>query len=61
MHPRDRDAVAKYRECEKAVKAAAFAAAIETEETMPLSQTINLDKIGAFCRYAHAPFIQTHR
>ena len=49
MHPRDRDAVAKYRECDKAVKAAAFAAAIQTEETMPLSETINFDKIGAPC------------
>jgi hypothetical protein len=47
VHPRDKDAVAKFRECEKEVKAAAFAAAIQTEETMPLSETINLDKIGA--------------
>lgn len=39
--------MAKYRECEKAVKAAAFAEAIQTKETMPLSQTINLDKFGA--------------
>lgn len=40
--------MAKYKECEKAVKAAAFAAAIQTEETMPLSETINLDKFGAW-------------
>jgi len=45
VHPRDKDAVAKLRECEKAVKAAAFAAAIQTEESMPLSQTIHPDSI----------------
>jgi serine/threonine-protein phosphatase 5 len=45
VHPRDRDAVAKLRECEKCVKIAAFAAAIQTEDSMPLSQTINVDAI----------------
>ena len=33
------------QECEKAVKMQAFAEAIQTEETMPLSQTVNVDNI----------------
>ncbi|GAB5033816.1 serine threonine-protein phosphatase 5 [Nannochloropsis oceanica] len=45
VHPRDKDAAAKFRECEKAVKAAAFAAAIQTEDSMPLSQTVQPDSI----------------
>lgn len=40
--PKDRDARAKLALCEKAVKEAAFAEAIQSEETMPLSSTINV-------------------
>jgi serine/threonine-protein phosphatase 5 len=40
--PKDRDARAKLALCEKAVKEAAFAEAIQSEETMPLSATINV-------------------
>lgn len=39
------------QECEKAVKAAAFAAAIQTEETMPLSETVNVDNIVVEASY----------
>lgn len=45
LHPKDKDAMAKYRECDKQVKAAAFAAAIQTEDTMPVSQTISVESI----------------
>jgi len=39
LKPRDKDARAKYAECDRLVKEAAFAAAIESEETIPLSQS----------------------
>ena len=37
--PKDRDARMRYSECDKMVKQAAFAAAIQSEETAPLSDT----------------------
>ena len=39
LKPKDRDARARYGECDKLVKEAAFAAAIESAETEPLSDT----------------------
>ena len=36
-HPKDKQARGKYKECEKALKEARFAAAIESEETAPFS------------------------
>mmetsp|Transcript_25083 Transcript_25083/g.36848 ORF Transcript_25083/g.36848 Transcript_25083/m.36848 type:complete len:527 (-) Transcript_25083:6-1586(-) len=41
LKPRDKDARAKFNACEKAVKQILFAAAIESEETAPLCETIN--------------------
>mmetsp|Transcript_15393 Transcript_15393/g.19234 ORF Transcript_15393/g.19234 Transcript_15393/m.19234 type:complete len:490 (-) Transcript_15393:160-1629(-) len=46
LKPKDRDARAKLAECEKAVREAAFAMAIESEETLPLSSIFDADKIG---------------
>ena len=46
MVPKDKQARAKYKECDKAVKEAAFAAAIVSEETAPFSMDpsrINVD------------------
>ena len=45
LRPQDRDARAKLQECEKAVREAAFAAAIESEETIPLSSTLDVAAI----------------
>lgn len=39
LKPKDRDARVRYAECDKMVKEAAFAAAIESDETIPLSQS----------------------
>mmetsp|Transcript_7183 Transcript_7183/g.10507 ORF Transcript_7183/g.10507 Transcript_7183/m.10507 type:complete len:511 (+) Transcript_7183:198-1730(+) len=39
LRPKDRDARMRYAECDKLVKKAAFAAAIESEETIPLSDS----------------------
>ena len=41
LKPKDQDARAKLALCEKAVKEVAFAGAIQSEETMPLSATLN--------------------
>ncbi|GMH50657.1 hypothetical protein TrRE_jg2372 [Triparma retinervis] len=41
MKPKDRDARAKLAACTKAVNEAAFAMAIESDETAPLSQTLD--------------------
>ena len=46
MVPKDKQARAKYKECDKAVKEAMFAAAIVSEETAPFSMDptrINVD------------------
>ena len=40
LRPKDKDARAKLGECDKAIKEAAFAAAILSEETVPLSDTL---------------------
>jgi len=45
QRPRDRDARNKLGACDKAVKEAAFSAAIESSETEPLSSTINVENI----------------
>lgn len=39
LRPKDRDARMRFAECEKMVKEAAFAAAIQSEETIPLSES----------------------
>ncbi len=39
LRPKDRDARARYAECDKRVKEAAFAAAIQSAETVPLSES----------------------
>ena len=44
--PRDRDAVAKYTECNKIVKQQAFARAIAVESAKSVAETIDLDSIG---------------
>ncbi|POM79022.1 Serine/threonine-protein phosphatase 5 [Phytophthora palmivora] len=41
MKPQDRDARAKLKLCEKIIKEAAFAAAIQSERNLPLSETID--------------------
>ncbi|KAL7505567.1 hypothetical protein ACHAXN_003024 [Cyclotella atomus] len=45
LRPKDRDARNKLAECEKAVREAAFAAAILSEETAPLSETFKPESI----------------
>ena len=45
LRPKDKDARAKLSECEKAVREAAFAAAILSEESAPLSDTFNPESI----------------
>lgn len=46
LKPKDRDARAKLAECEKAVREAAFADAIVSEQTAPLSTTYNPNDIS---------------
>lgn len=46
MKPQDKDARAKLKLCEKIIKEAAFAAAIQSERNLPLSETIDVDAIG---------------
>lgn len=43
--PNDKDAQAKLKLCEKIVREAAFAAAIESEHNLPISATIDVDSI----------------
>lgn len=45
LRPKDRDARAKLSACDKAVREAAFAAAIEGEESAPLSDTFHPESI----------------
>lgn len=46
MKPADKDARAKLKLCEKIIKEAAFAAAIQSERNLPLSETIDVNGIG---------------
>jgi len=45
LKPKDKDARAKYRECDRLVKEAAFCAAIVSVETAPLSDTFDPNSI----------------
>ena len=45
LKPKDKDAKQKHDDCLKAVKAAAFEAAIMTEKSKPISETINMESI----------------
>ncbi|KAG7383825.1 Serine/threonine-protein phosphatase 5 [Phytophthora boehmeriae] len=45
MKPQDRDARAKLKLCEKIIKEAAFAAAIQSERNLPLSETIDVNSL----------------
>ena len=45
LKPKDRDARAKLAECEKEIRSAAFASAIVSEQTAPLSTTFDPNKI----------------
>jgi len=45
LRPKDREARAKFKECQAAAREQAFAAAIESEATQPLSQTWDIDAI----------------
>ncbi|CAI5744666.1 unnamed protein product [Peronospora destructor] len=45
MKPQDRDAHAKLKLCEKIIKEAAFAAAIQSERNLPLSETIDVNSL----------------
>lgn len=51
LKPKDRDARAKLAACEKAVKEAMFAAAIESEATIPLSETYDLSCVTIDDKY----------
>ena len=46
LKPKDRDARAKLSACEKALKEKAFAEAIVSEETLPLSETLVVENIA---------------
>mmetsp|Transcript_9136 Transcript_9136/g.19509 ORF Transcript_9136/g.19509 Transcript_9136/m.19509 type:complete len:533 (+) Transcript_9136:176-1774(+) len=46
LRPKDRDARNKLQECEKAVREAAFAAAILSEEMVPLSDTFRAESVA---------------
>lgn len=58
MKPSDKDARAKLKLCEKIIKEAAFAAAIQSERNLPLSETIDVNAIG---RFALAPIVPLSR
>ncbi|KAF1795261.1 Metallo-dependent phosphatase-like [Phytophthora cactorum] len=45
MKPQDRDARAKLKLCEKIIKEAAFATAIQSERNLPLSETIDVNSL----------------
>lgn len=45
MKPQDRDARAKLKLCEKIIKEAAFATAIQSERNLPLSETIDVNSM----------------
>eukprot|EP00668_Euglena_longa_P011442 GGOE01013846.1.p1 GENE.GGOE01013846.1~~GGOE01013846.1.p1 ORF type:complete len:495 (+),score=91.64 GGOE01013846.1:52-1485(+) len=44
--PKDKDAKVKYTECEKEVKKARFMKAIESEDSLPVSETVKVDEIA---------------
>mmetsp|Transcript_14782 Transcript_14782/g.55931 ORF Transcript_14782/g.55931 Transcript_14782/m.55931 type:complete len:509 (+) Transcript_14782:130-1656(+) len=49
--PKDKDAMRKLKACQQAIKEAAFAAAIEAEQTIPLSERIKCDSIAVLDSY----------
>lgn len=51
LKPKDRDARAKLAECEKAIREAAFAEAIVSSQTAPISTTYNPDNISIDGKY----------
>ncbi|KAL7551640.1 hypothetical protein ACHAWF_014822 [Thalassiosira exigua] len=51
LRPKDRDARAKLAECERAVREAAFADAIQSEEAAPLSDTFKPESISVESSY----------
>jgi serine/threonine-protein phosphatase 5 len=51
LKPKDRDARAKLAECEKAVREEAFRKAIESEETIPLSETYDPNTLSIETKY----------
>lgn len=51
LKPKDADAKKKLAACEKAVKAQLFLDAIESEQTTPLSQTLNIDDMEVESSY----------
>lgn len=59
MHPKSRDAREKLEECKKAIRRIAFEEAIASERTVPVSQTIDLDSIGACMEAARSTRVRT--
>jgi len=61
LKPKDADAKKKLAECEKAIKAQMFADAIESEQTQPLSQQINVNDMEVESSYdgPHLEYIDT--
>ena len=61
IKPKDADAKKKLLACEKAVKAQMFLDAMESEQTAPLSQLINVDDIEVGSSYdgPHLEYIET--
>jgi len=51
LKPKDRDARTRLAACDKAVKEAAFAAAIESEETIPLSESYDPNQLSVDAGY----------
>jgi serine/threonine-protein phosphatase 5 len=51
LRPKDRDARLRYAECEKMVKEAAFAAAIQSEDSVPLSESYEPNDILVNAQY----------
>lgn len=47
LQPKSKDARLKFQQCQKEVRRIKFEAAIATERTLPPSETINVDSIGA--------------
>lgn len=46
LKPNDKNAKMKLKICEKLLKEAAFAEAIQSERNLPISETIDVDSIG---------------
>jgi serine/threonine-protein phosphatase 5 len=51
LKPKDKDARRKYKICDKAVKEAAFAEAIQHESTIPLYETLTIEDIAVESSY----------